>query len=83
MYGTWPRERCGRGGRRRSTSVTRWMIWRRVMTMIGMVLVTSIKLRIKYIVPSIMVKATPWIDRRKGQIGTKDRVVPQVGIVDE
>jgi hypothetical protein len=43
MSRTWPCERCGRGDGRRSASVTRWMIWRRVTVMIYMVQVTSIK----------------------------------------
>jgi ribonuclease PH len=30
MSRTWPCERCRRGDGRRSASVTRWMIWRRV-----------------------------------------------------
>jgi hypothetical protein len=40
MYQTWP---CGRGDGRRSASITRWTIWRRVTTMICMVRVTSTK----------------------------------------
>jgi hypothetical protein len=59
MYRKWPCERCRRGDGRRSASITRWMIWRRVMAMICMVQVTSTKSRIKYIVPSLTVKATP------------------------
>jgi hypothetical protein len=43
MSRTWPCERCGRGDGRRSASVTRWTIWRRVTIMICMVQVTSIK----------------------------------------
>jgi hypothetical protein len=33
--------------------------------------VTSTKLRIKYIVLSVMMKVTPWIGTRKGQRGTE------------
>jgi hypothetical protein len=48
----------------------------KVTTMICTVPLTSTRLRIKYIVPSVMVNTTPWIDTRKGQRGTKDHVVP-------
>jgi hypothetical protein len=37
----------------------------------------------KYIVPSVMMKATPWLDTRKAQRGTEECVVPWVGIVDQ
>jgi hypothetical protein len=43
MYRTWPCERCERRDRRRSASVTRWTVWRRVMIMICMIWVTSTK----------------------------------------
>jgi hypothetical protein len=81
MYRTWPHERCGRGDER-SASIKRWMIWRRVTTMICMVLVSSMKLKIKYIILYVMVNATPWIDTRKGERGSEERVSPRVGIVD-
>jgi hypothetical protein len=43
MYQTLPYERCEREDGRRSAFVLRWMIWRRIMTMICMVRVTSTK----------------------------------------
>jgi hypothetical protein len=36
----------------------------------------------KYIVPSVMMKSTPWLDTRKAQRGTEECVAPRVGIVD-
>jgi hypothetical protein len=51
--------------------------------MICTVSVTSTKLKIKYSVLCVMVKATPWIDTRKGQRGTKECVAPYVGIIDQ
>jgi hypothetical protein len=44
--------------------------------MICTISMTLTKLRMKYIVPSVMVNATPRTDTRKGQRGTEDRVVP-------
>jgi hypothetical protein len=52
--------RKGGGGRRRSISIMKWMTFRRVTIMICIILVTSTKTKLKYIVQSLMVNATPW-----------------------
>jgi hypothetical protein len=70
------------GGERRSVFVTKRMTRRRVMTMICMIPVTSTKTKLKYIVQSIMVKATLWKNTRKGQRGSQEIVTPRIQTVD-
>jgi hypothetical protein len=54
----------------------------RVMTMVCMVSVTSTKTKQKYIVQSVMVKATPWKDTRKVQRESQEIVAPRIQVVD-
>jgi hypothetical protein len=58
------------------------MIVTRVTTMICMASVTSTKTKLKYIVQSIMVKATPWKDTRKVQRERQEIVVPRIRAID-
>jgi hypothetical protein len=59
------------------------MTLRRVTSMICMISMTSTKTKLKYIVQFVMVKATPWKDKRKGQRGSQEIVAPRIRTVDK